>query len=74
MFETAGSQARRARKAFVVVLLAAFAAGCSGDAGTVTATPSGGPVEAAPSKGAARVPRGPEAAKALQDSAAAKKK
>jgi hypothetical protein len=59
----------------VVLLLAAISAGCSGgDAGTVTATPPPGSVEAAPVKGGPRMPRGPEGVKALQDAAAAKKK
>jgi hypothetical protein len=73
MSESVVTRAYRARKALVIVLLAAIAAGCSGETGTVVATPPTGTGEAASPKGGPRVPRGPEGVKALQDAAAAKK-
>ncbi len=62
------------RRLGVLILGAAASAGCSGgESGTVSATPpSTVAVEAVPSKKgvAPRVPRGPDQAKALQESRA----
>jgi hypothetical protein len=67
MFELVVTRACRARKALVAVLLAAVSAGCSGEGGTVAPTPTDAPGVAASPKAVPRVPRGPDAAKALQD-------
>jgi hypothetical protein len=74
MFETVFPRSYGAWKALVAMFLAAIFAGCSGDAGTVAATPPKDGGEVVPVKGAPRVPRGPEAAKALQENPPTKKK
>ncbi len=73
MIETAVPRPSRAPKALLVVCLAAILAGCSGSQGTVADIPPSAPGDSAPAKGVSRVPRGPDAAKALQNPAPTKK-
>jgi hypothetical protein len=71
MVESVVPRARGSLAARALLLLAALVGGCGPEGeGSVAAAPKGGGEIAASKKGASpRVPRGPEAAKVLQESA-----
>jgi hypothetical protein len=70
MVESVVPRARGSLAARALLLLAALVGGCGPEGeGTVAAAPKGGGEIAASKKASPRVPRGPEAAKVLQESA-----
>jgi hypothetical protein len=70
MVESVVPRARGSLAARALLLLAALVGGCGPEGeGSVAAAPKGGGEIAASKKASPRVPRGPEAAKVLQESA-----
>jgi hypothetical protein len=74
MIEPEDPRAQRGVASRAFLLLFAMATGCAPETGTVSATPKGDDgVAASNPKASPRVPRGPEAAKSLQESVPKKK-